>query len=197
MNKPYSESCDQNKAAIFSIIAPVLSSVTNVLEIGSGTGQHALYFAKKIPHLKWHTSDCCSYIEGINMWLDDVDQKNVLPPFELNVSESQWPTLVVDTIFTANTLHIMSDEDVENFISGAAQLLDSQGGLLIYGPFNYDGSFTSESNERFDRWLKDRDVKSGIKNFEEIVSLVKKNGMRLVTDYEMPENNRILHFTKI
>ncbi|MBE9560586.1 MAG: DUF938 domain-containing protein [Proteobacteria bacterium] len=197
MNKPYSESCDQNKDAILSVISAVLSSLSSVLEIGSGTGQHAVYFAEKIPSLKWYTSDCKPYLEGINMWLSDASLSNVQMPFELDVSSSEWPDLDVDAIFTANSIHIMSQQDMVNFMAGAGHLLGEQGHLLIYGPFNYKGTYTSKSNESFDQWLKQRNPSSGIKHFEEIVALAEKKGMQLVTDYEMPANNRILHFVKI
>lgn len=196
MNKPYSESCDQNKAPILSTISPVFSSVSSVLEIGSGTGQHAIYFAENMPHLIWHTSDCRSYLEGINRWLSDAHLSNLVAPLELNVTSSRWPKIKVDAIFTANSVHIMNDQDVENFISGAAGLLDEKGILIIYGPFNYRGAYTSQSNESFDQWLKGRDPSSGIKHFEDIVSLAENSGMRLISDYEMPANNRILHFVK-
>lgn len=196
MKKPYSESCDQNKDAILSVISAVLSSSSSVLEIGSGTGQHAVYFAEKMPDLKWYTSDCKSYLEGINMWLLDAGLSNVQMPFELDVSSSEWPDLDVDAIFTANSIHIMSQQDMVNFMTGVGHLLGEQGHLLIYGPFNYKGTYTSKSNESFDQWLKGRDSSSGIKHFEEMESQANINGMRLVTDFEMPANNRILHFVK-
>ena len=197
MNKPYSESCDQNKEPILAVILPVFSSLSSVLEIGSGTGQHAIYFAGNMPHLKWHTSDCRSYLAGINMWLDDAGLPNVLPPFELNVTESSWPKLDVDAVFTANSIHIMSQQDVLNFMSGVGNLLAEQGELMIYGPFNYNGQYTSSSNESFDQWLKSRDPLSGIKHFEDMVALANKNRMQLVVDHAMPANNRILHFKKV
>ena len=196
MNKPYSESCDQNKDFILSVISPLFSSISGVLEVGSGSGQHAVYFAEKMPHLKWYTSDCIAYLDGINKWLSDSELPNIVPPFELDVTNSQWPDLSIDAVFTANSLHIMHQQDVVNFISGVGKLLQQQGHLLIYGPFNYNGSYTSESNARFDQWLKDRDPLSGIKHFEKIESLAIDNDMKLVTDYEMPANNRILHFIK-
>ncbi len=196
MSKPYSESCDQNKQVILSVISPLFSSFSSVLEIGSGTGQHAIYFAEKMPHLTWHTSDCRSHLDGIHAWLVEADLINVKPPFELDVSNSQWPALNVDAIFTANSLHIMHQQDVDNFILEASRLLKQHGSLIIYGPFNYNGLYTSKSNEQFDQWLKQQDLQSCIKHFEEINSLVNNNGMRLLTDYEMPANNRLLHFVK-
>jgi len=197
LNKPYSESCDQNKEPILAILVDVFSAIKNVLEIGSGTGQHAVYFAKKLPHVKWHTSDCKPYLDGINMWLAEAQMSNISPPFELDVSLSAWPKINIDAVFTANSIHIMSLHDVENFMQGVGQLLSEKGRLLIYGPFNYNDMYTSESNARFDQWLKDRDPLSGIKDFEYIEQLAHDNNMQLVVDYEMPANNRILHFKKI
>ena len=156
-----------------------------------------MYFAEKIPHLKWYTSDCRSYLEGINLWLQEAGLPNIVAPFELDVSNSQWPDLNVDAVFTANSIHIMNDDDVVNFMSGVGQMLDVDGSLMIYGPFNYAGRYTSDSNERFDQWLKTRDPKSGIKHFEVLVSLAEKNGLQLVDGHEMPANNRILQFRKI
>lgn len=198
MMKPYSESCDQNKQPILEVIAPILASSTKVLEIGSGTGQHAVYFAKQMPHLTWYTSDCEPYLEGINKWLRDAALPNLKTPIELNVSQSEWPVqLDIDAVFTANSLHIMHQRDVVNLVEGVAQLLKPNGHFVVYGPFNYNGMFTSESNARFQQWLTTRDPSSGIKDFETVLSLAKENDMALLEDYEMPANNRILHFVKI
>lgn len=196
MNKPYSESCDQNKEAILDVIAPLLACASSVLEIGSGTGQHAVYFAENMPHLKWHTSDCEPYLDAINQWLEAARLENLLPPFELDVSASQWPQLDVDAVFTANSIHIMSQQNVVHFMSGVGRLLKPQGSLMIYGPFNYNGCYTSDSNASFDQWLKARNLLSCIKDFETMVSLAKEHGMQLLSDHEMPANNRILHFVK-
>ena len=196
MNKPYSESCDQNKQPILEVILPIFSTVSRVLEIGSGTGQHAIYFAEKMPHLTWYTSDRRSYLDGINMWLEDAGLPNAVPPLELDVTDDHWPVVDVDAVFTANSAHIMGRHEVARLIEGAGKVLSEQGALVIYGPFNYGGSYTSESNARFDQWLKSRDAGSGIKDFEEIMSLANDNGMQLIADMAMPANNRILHFIK-
>ena len=196
MIKPYSESCEQNRDAIFDVIEPIFLAHSSVFEIGSGTGQHAVYFAEKMQHLKWHTSDCQPYLEGIQSWLSDSNLDNVISPVELDVSCSQWPEIKVDAVFTANSIHIMQQRDVVNFMTGVGKMLVAGGNLIIYGPFNYGGNYTSESNERFDRWLKQRDTKSGIKAFEEIEMLADENGMRLEKDYSMPANNHILHFVR-
>ncbi len=196
MTKPYSESCVQNKDVILSVLAPIVSSCSDVLEIGSGTGQHAIYFADKSPHLIWHTSDCHAYLAGINAWLSEACLTNIKEPFELDVSKSEWPEMKFDAVFTANSVHIMHQADVENLIHFTAEVLKRNGSLIIYGPFNYAGSYTSESNARFDQWLKDQDPLSCIKHFEDIDRLAINNGLKLVKDYSMPANNRILHYIK-
>ena len=179
------------------MIKPILQTVGNVLEIGSGTGQHAVFFAEMMPHIHWYTSDRASYLAGIDLWISEAGLNNVHAPFELDVSKSDWPEMDVDVIFTANSLHIMSVPDAENMLTGSAGLLKPQGSLIIYGPFNYGGEYTSDSNRRFDDWLKDRDPASGIKDFEWVIELAGQHGMTLVKDYEMPANNRILHFSKV
>ena len=189
--------CERNKDQILSVISPIFSTVSNVLEIGSGTGQHAIYFAEKMPHLTWFTSDCQPYLDGISTWTTLANLPNIKAPFELDVSTSQWPNMEVDAVFTADTVHCMHLQDVKNFIKGAGKLLKQQGSLVIYGPFNYNGLFTSESNALFDQWLKRNDLLSGIKHFEEIKLLAGNHGMQLVTDYEMPADNHILHFIKM
>jgi len=197
MNKPYSESCDQNKKPILKVLQPLLAAASDVLEIGSGTGQHALYFSQMMPHLTWNTSDCAGYLAGINCWLNDAELSNIKAPFELDVTRSEWPSLQVDTVFTANTVHIMHQFDVTNLFAGVGSLLKTGGDFIIYGPFNYDNAYTSVSNADFDLWLKSRDPLSGIKDFEELELLANNAGMVLVSDYEMPANNRILHFTRV
>lgn len=195
-NKPYSESCDQNREVILSVIQPVLASSSELLEIGSGTGQHAVYFSEYMPHLQWQTSDRKQYHDGIIAWIEDSDVNNVAMPIELDVTTSEWPQQRYDAVFTANTLHIMSDEDTTNFFTGVGRVIKDDADLLVYGPFNYAGRYTSESNERFDAWLKSRDIQSGIKDFEFIELLASDNGMSLIEDHAMPANNRILHFRK-
>ena len=197
MQKPYSESCGQNRDPILEVISPLLANNRAVLEIGSGTGQHAVYFAEKLPHLLWYTSDCIEYHAGINSWLEDAGLDNTLAPVELNVSTSSWPDIEVDAVFSANTAHIMHWNDVEAMFEGVGKLLGSNAKFLLYGPFNYGHRYTSDSNARFDDWLKDRDPESGIRNFEDLNQLAELAGLKLIRDYEMPVNNRILYWKKI
>jgi len=192
-HKPYSESCDQNREPILAVIGPILRDKTSLLEIGSGTGQHAVYFAGQLPQIRWQTSDRAESLTGICMWLGDSNPGNVLDPIELDVCQSQWPRQSYEAIFTANTLHIMRDDEMRCFFTGLARVVGPGADILIYGPFNYQGQYTSDSNRQFDQWLKSRDRRSGIKNFEDVCALAEGVGISLVHDYAMPANNRLLH----
>ncbi len=199
--KPFSESCVQNREPIFNIIQPLFENSKNLLEIGSGTGQHAVYFAKEMPHLSWQTSDLEENHEGINQWLNEAQLSNIKPPVSLAACDQQaWTSLdgsgKYDAIFSANAVHIMGKEDVQCLIKNIGTVIAQNGLFVLYGPFNYDGKFTSESNARFDVWLKDRNFESGIRDFEWLDELVNQAGMTFQQDYKMPANNRILVWRK-
>lgn len=195
--KPHSEACERNKAPILGVLQTAFADAGTVLEIGSGTGQHAVYFGAALPHLAWQTSDLPGNHVGIRMWLDESELANVRAPLTLNVGEDRWPVDNVDGIFTANTLHIMSWPQVGQLFTGAGRILNSGGRLCIYGPFNYDSAYTSDSNASFDAMLRARDPQSGIRDFEDVQELGLKNGLKLEADHPMPANNRLLVFVKV
>jgi len=194
--KPYSESCDQNRDAILAILKRLFEKKTRILEIGSGTGQHAVYFSQHMPHLIWQCSDQIEYHDGINQWLDEANLENTLKPIALNVSTDSWPDINIDAIFSANAVHIMSWENVVDFFKNAGKLLPEKGLLVLYGPFNFNNQYTSESNAHFDNWLKQRDPKSGIRNFEDLERLAQQAGLKFQENISMPANNRILSWEK-
>ncbi len=193
--KQYSSSCVQNQAPIFKIIKPLLQDKRTVLEVGSGTGQHAVYFAEKMPHLNWQSSDQMQYLSSINAWIDEANLSNTAPAINLDVTQA-WPALEFDVIFSANTTHIMSWEMVVDFFQGVGKSLSENGLFILYGPFNYNAQYTSQSNANFDRWLKDRDAQSAIRDFEKLNTLAQQAGLILMNDYAMPANNRILVWQK-
>ena len=195
--KQYSQSCDENREPILGIIREVFSDTYNILEIGSGTGQHAVYFARRLPHLTWQPSDLTENHASINAWRNEAGLENVLPPIDLNVTAATWPGGKYDGLFSANTLHIMSWEAVQSMFSNIGNLLQTGARCCFYGPFNYSGSFTSYSNRQFDAWLKNRDPASGIRDFEALVDLATANGFELDADNKMPVNNRLLVWKKI
>ena len=191
-DKPYSESCEQNREPILAVLRAAFADRHRVLEIGSGTGQHAVYFGAELPHLVWQTADVRAYHPGVHAWLNEAALPNVLPPLELDVNQSQWHSGRYDAVFSANTLHIMGWPEVVRFFEGVGEVLEPGGVLVVYGPFNYNGQFTSESNARFDAWLKARDPASGVRDFEAVDALARAQGLVLQHDIAMPANNRSL-----
>lgn len=196
IHKPHSDACDRNQQPILDVLQLRLSETRSVLEIGSGSGQHAIFFAKQMPHLTWITSDRQETHAGIQLWMEEASLANVEGPLDLDVSRNSWPVVEIDAVFTANTLHIISWALVEDLVNGVAQLLPDGGLFIVYGPFNYNGQYTSESNARFDLWLKDRDAESAIRNFEDVDALAHSAGLQAIDDIAMPANNRILIWKK-
>ena len=201
VNLPFSQACENNKEPILNILSTAFKDTNLVLEVGSGTGQHALHFAQNLTHLRWQTSDLVENYHSINHRIDQYHGNNILRPVTLDLNLA-WPEQlslsggVFDGIFTANTLHIVSWFLVQKFFTGVAQHLSDNGTLCIYGPFNYCGEFTSASNAQFDLWLKERDKNSGIRDFEAINALATSAGLSLLADHAMPANNRLLVFVK-
>lgn len=197
MTKLFSPSCARNAEPILQAITPFLVGCKHVLEIGSGTGEHAVFFSQHLPHLQWQTSDRAEYHPSIQAWVEEAKLPNLSPPLHLDVANSTWPTTLYDAIFTANTCHIMAWEEVEMMFAGCANVLQSGGLLLIYGPFNYQGQFTSASNAQFDANLKEQAPHRGIRDIDDMLALAKRHDFVLVQDKEMPANNRLLAFKKI
>lgn len=195
--KPYAESCEQNRDPILTVLREVFAERRRVLEIASGTGQHAVYFGEALPHLSWQTSELPVNHAGIQAWLDEAQLPNVLPPLAIDVNDAAWPLAEVDAIFNANTVHIVSWPAVERMFAGIGRVLAGGGCLCLYGPFNYGGTFTSESNARFDAWLKARDPDSGVRDFEAVNQLAVNQGLVLLQDIAMPANNRTLVWRKV
>ena len=196
MEKPFSPSCERNKDPILSAIRPVLLNRTRVLEVGSGTGQHAVYFAGKMPWLNWQCSELKENLSGLEMWITEAELSNLPAPINLDISTASLiPEF--DVIYTANTLHIMSLKKVTDFFKLIGESAGSVKQVLIYGPFNYAGEYTSASNAQFDTWLKNRDPDSGIRDYEWIIELASQNHLTLENDVEMPANNRLLHLESI
>lgn len=192
--KPFSESCERNRGPILAILKRVFADRRYVLEIGSGTGQHAAYFAPELPHLVWQASDVAENLPGIREWVKEAGVTNLRDPIVLDVDQD-FPELQVDAVFLANTCHIMSWPQVECMFEGIGKIPTLKI-FCLYGPFNYGGRHTSESNARFDAMLRARDPKSGLRNVEDLVELGKRAGLVLEEDNPMPANNRLLVFQK-
>ncbi len=196
MTKLHSAACERNREPILAILRDVLAHARSVLEIGSGTGQHAVYFGAQLPHLLWQTSDLAHNHSSINAWIDDAGLPNVLRPLTLDMDSPAWPDGPFDAVFTSNTCHIMAWQQVQTMFAGIARALPDGGLACVYGPFNYDGRFTSPSNAQFDASLRAQAAHMGIRNFEEVDSLARAHGLTLVADHAMPANNRLLVWRK-
>jgi len=191
-----SEACERNKEPIRKILAQAFAHSRKVLEIGSGTGQHAVHFAAHFPHLVWQPSDTGEYLTGLRERIAHEGTPNLLAPLEIDVRELPWKVEPVDALFTANTLHIMSWSSVRALFHGLGVILAAPAVLCIYGPFRYGGQYTSPSNAQFDRYLQARDPDSGIRNFEDVNSLASEQGFLLSADHAMPANNQLLVWQK-
>ena len=193
--KPFSEASARNRAPILGVLRRVFGDRTAVLEIGSGSGQHAAYFAPALPYLVWQPSDVAENLPGIRLWREEAQTPGLREPLELDV-ERPFPAVEADAVFCANICHILSWPQVERLFAGIGALLPKSGVFALYGPFNYGGKPTSPSNAEFDAWLRGRDPKSGLRDFEAIDALARRHRLMLEEDNAMPANNRLLVFRK-
>lgn len=190
--KPFSEACERNKGPILEVLQEAFADCRRVLEIGSGTGQHAVHFGAQLPHLVWQTADVPHHHGGIREWLQEARIPNVLPPLALDVNRFHWPAAAYDGVFSANTAHIMSWDEVQKMFAGVGTVLTASGVFVLYGPFNYGGAYTSESNAVFDASLRAQDPRMGIRDFEAVNELAQRCDLALAQDRAMPSNNRTL-----
>jgi cyclopropane fatty-acyl-phospholipid synthase-like methyltransferase len=193
---PFSEACERNKAPILDVLRSAFAERTHVLEIGSGTGQHAVHFAAHLTHLTWHPTEQLAYLADLGARVKLEGPPNLRAPTVLDVNQSVWPLRAVDAIFTANTLHIMAWAEVMALYRGLDAVLSRGGVLCVYGPFRYNGRYTSDSNQDFDRMLQERDPKSGLRDIHDLTALAAQYGLRLRADHDLPANNRLLEFVK-
>jgi cyclopropane fatty-acyl-phospholipid synthase-like methyltransferase len=190
---PFSEAADRNNGPLLEVVASYFKNCNNVLEIGSGTGQHAVHFATSLPKLQWHTSDRSGSLEPIAQRIRYAKIENAKAPIAFDVNQ-QWPEQRFDGVFTANTLHIMPWQAVCSLFAGLPTILNEAATVIVYGPFNYHGAYTSPSNARFDELLKQTAAHQGIRDFEAVDKLAREARLALLEDREMPANNRCLVF---
>ena len=199
---PFSQACENNKQPILEILQQELQYCIHVLEVGSGTGQHSVYFAPRLAHLTWQTSDVLAHHTTINAWHTVHPAPNLYAPLTFDLSVDPLPISLdsnqpYDAVFTANTLHIISWSLVEKLFELVGEALPINGKLIVYGPFNENGQYTSAGNQQFDSSLRQRDPKSGIRHLEDIIALANTYMLKLSDKYAMPANNQLLVFQKI
>ncbi len=190
--KPCSPASERNKGPILDVLRDVFRGKVVVLEIGSGTGQHAVHFAANLPDVHWLATDRSENHPGIVSWVQEAGLDNLTGPLELDVNMTCWPDVEVSAVYSANTAHIMSWEEVEKMFQGVSGLLTEGDPFCLYGPFNYRGEFTSESNRAFDDSLRSQVPHMGIRDLEELQDLAARTDFTLDHDLEMPANNRLL-----
>jgi len=193
---PVAEACLRNQRPILDVLGRYLPSQAYVLEVGSGTGQHAAYMTSNLPGIRWQPTELRDNLPGIRAWRKQSKNEGFLEPLELDVQQDIWPARDADAVFSANVVHFVSWPEVEKMFRGISRVLKSGGLLLLYGPYNYDGQFTSQGNIELDEWLRSRNPDSGIKDFEQVLLLARQFHLYLRADEEMPANNRTLVFQK-
>ena len=196
MTKPFSQACENNRAPISQVLERTLVDCQSVFEIGSGTGQHAVWFSRAMPHLQWQTSDRVENHQGIKQWISDSSLENIHPPLNLDVGVGPWPKGVFDAVFTANTAHIMALSEVELMFSGVSKILMSGGLFCLYGPMQYSGLIAAESNRAFDAKLRAVKSTQGIREFNDLNKLATAVGMELIEDNDLPANNQLIIWQK-
>jgi SAM-dependent methyltransferase len=195
--KQFAQSCERNRDQILAVLQEALPATGLVLEVGSGTGQHAAYFAPRLPHLAWQPSDLAANLASIRAWAAEADAPNLRDPLVLDLLAADWPLAQADAVVCINTVHIVAWAGVENLFAGAGRLLVPGGVMYVYGAYRYATRPLEPSNEEFDRWLKGRDPVSGVRDFEAVDALARRHGLRLVEDRAMPGNNRSIWWRKI
>jgi cyclopropane fatty-acyl-phospholipid synthase-like methyltransferase len=193
---PFSEACERNKGPILEVLRVAFADRIQVLEIGSGTGQHAVYFATHLTQLIWQPTEQLAYLADLASRVKLEGTRNLRQPTVLDVKQTIWPLRSVDAVYSANTLHIMGWTEVEAMFRGVDAVLAPHGVVCIYGPFRYGGRYTSDSNRDFDLMLKERDPESGLRDMTDISALAERHALRLRVDHDLPANNRMLEFVR-
>ncbi|KPQ01709.1 DUF938 domain-containing protein [Marinobacter sp. HL-58] len=196
-DKPFSQACENNKQPILERIRDIFSEPGTILEIGTGTGQHAVHFASALPHLVWQPSDRPGATGHCLGWIEEAALDNIRLPIELDVASERWPIDHFDGAYSANTAHIMAWQEVEAMFAGLARRLDRGRPFCLYGPFSYGGTHTSDSNRQFDRHLRIQAPHMGIRDMDALLELAERTGFRMENDQEMPANNRLLVWRKL
>lgn len=194
---PNAPATERNREPILEVLRREFAGCRRVLELGSGTGQHAVFFGENLPELQWQCSDVTENHADIRQWLESAALPNVQAPVPLNVLHDPDPDGEFDAVFSANTAHIMKVEAVQCMFALAGRILGDGQPFCLYGPFRLDGDFTSESNASFDASLKSRNPEMGIRDLEMLDDLASKAGLQRQSLIAMPANNFIAVWRKM
>ena len=198
MKKNFSEAAERNKDPILNVLKEFINTKDRrLLEIGSGTGQHALYMASQFPFLTWFPTDVGENLQQLKKTIQEARIPNLELPQRVDIGKDDFPKLKFDLVYTANTFHIMHWKECKTLMKLLGHRLREGSRVIIYGPFKYNGTYTSESNGVFDQSLKERDPLMGIRSFEDVNNAMLKNGFELLADIDMPANNQTLVYQRL
>ena len=198
MDKYHAESTRRNRTPILEVLKKEIEGSKKLLEIGSGTGQHAVYFSKKLPQILWQTSDRSINHESINYWIKRYNLKNLLLPLDIEIGVNEKNINdIFDCVFSSNTSHIMSLENVKSLFALVGKVLNKNGKFFLYGPFKINLEFTTKSNEDFHQKLKAENKLMGLRDIEELDNFAIENNMQNHAFYEMPANNYLSIWKKL
>lgn len=193
----FSAACERNRDPILEVLREELPERGTVLEVASGTGMHAVYFAARLPHVTWQPSDADdAALESVAAWREAEPSENLLPPVRLDVLAPQWPVDAADAIFNANMIHISPWPCTQGLLEGAARLLPAGGPLILYGPYRVGGEHTAPSNARFDASLRARDPRWGVRDLDVVAQVAAEAGFTHERVVPMPANNMIVVFRR-
>lgn len=193
---PCSSAAERNSQPIFEQISQLFPATGKVLEIGSGTGQHAVYFCQRLPGLQWQPTDRADNLPGLKQQFTAAANPQILKPLALDVLHDEWPAGLFDAAYSANTSHIMPWEAVQATFAGVARALRPAALFCLYGPFNVNGEYTAESNAEFDKMLRAGGGGMGLRDVADIENLASGQQLILERKIAMPANNFILVFRK-
>lgn len=196
---PYSAAADRNKEAIGDAMESLFNAATTVLEIGSGSGQHAVYLCRRFSHLQWQATEQSQYLESLQAALSAAALSNIQKAFELQVTAVAGSDIAgsnYSLVYSANTAHIMGFDQVPSLFAVAGQCLHADGCFALYGPFSENGQHNSDGNRDFDASLRSQDPGMGIRDIEALEEFASRAGLALTEQISMPANNRILLWRK-
>lgn len=193
----FAPATQRNRVPILDVLSRVLPGEGLVLEVASGTGEHAVWFAQHLRPLQWHPSDADPAMrESIAAHARGSGVKSLKSPLDLDVTAPHWPISRADAVVCINLIHIAPWSVAEGLIAGAARVLPSGGVLYLYGPYRRDGRHTAPSNAEFDRNLRSRNPDWGVRDLEEVTALAAQQGFELREVVEMPANNLSVVFAR-
>ena len=196
MELPFSEACERNKGPILEVLRKVFSKTETVLEIGSGTGQHAVHFSTHLSHLVWQPTELGENVAMLKSRIDLEGPENLLPAKELDVLRNNWELEKTDAVFIANVFQIAPIEVMHSCLIGTSNCLKRLGIFCVYGPFRFEGKFTSPNNAEFDSSLRANNPEWGIRDFEQLCQVAEERDFTFQHNYSMPANNQLLVFKK-